>query len=195
MPRTKLDRRIIKTRRAINTAMLQALNERHIDNITITEVTTRADINRKTFYLHFSCVEDVVKAMEEKFTDEFVKAVDASLENGIFIPERFFRQLQTVIQDNQEMFRSFCQEQTSRYFIGAIGGAVLAKLMQVYRPMTQMRDSALRLSLVDMAHGAMNIYFDWVRHPSDMTLAEVTELAICYAEAMTVMIRTYGFGT
>lgn len=191
MPRTKLDRRIIKTRRAINTAMLQALNDRNIDAITITEVTTRADINRKTFYLHYTCVEDVVKALEDQFARDFVSAVDASLENGIFVPARFFALVKGAISENAELFRAFCLEKTSQYMVSALENAVLDKLMQVYRPLSTLRDNALRLSLVNMVQGCLHIYLEWVRHPSDVTLDEVTALATCYAEAATIMIRTY----
>ncbi|MBQ9794006.1 MAG: hypothetical protein IJW34_03570 [Clostridia bacterium] len=52
MARTKIDRRIIKTKRAIAVALLQLLSEKPLEEITITELTLKADINRKTFYLH-----------------------------------------------------------------------------------------------------------------------------------------------
>ena len=49
----KIDRRIIKTRRAINQAFADLILTNEIDDITITMITEEADIGRKTFYLHY----------------------------------------------------------------------------------------------------------------------------------------------
>ena len=43
MPRTKIDRRIVKTKRAISLALFQILAEKNVDDITITELTTSVE--------------------------------------------------------------------------------------------------------------------------------------------------------
>lgn len=49
----KTDRRSIKSQQAIRTAFLELLYEQGFDAITVKEITERADISRKTFYLHY----------------------------------------------------------------------------------------------------------------------------------------------
>lgn len=49
----KVDRRIIKSQNAIHSAFLAMLIEDGFDNITVKTITERADISRKTFYLHY----------------------------------------------------------------------------------------------------------------------------------------------
>lgn len=49
----KVDRRIIKSQKAIQSAFLTLLLEDGFDDITVKIITERADISRKTFYLHY----------------------------------------------------------------------------------------------------------------------------------------------
>ena len=46
------DRRIRRTRRQLQRAMLELLQEKDVRSITVQEMTQRADINRGTFYAH-----------------------------------------------------------------------------------------------------------------------------------------------
>ncbi len=190
MPRTKVDRRIIKTKRAICNALMQLLAERELDDITITELTSRADINRKTFYLHYACIKDVADEIEKKLRDGFCAAIDASYtEDGTFVPAKFFAQLQEKIAANMEFFRSFCLENTCAYFVRTVGDSVMEKLFSVYRGTSSLDGAALRLSLMNLVSGALHTYLDWIRHPSSITLEEVTALATRFVESDTALIN------
>ena len=48
----KIDRRAIKTKKAICNAFSQLLAEKAIHKITVQEIADKADINRVTFYKH-----------------------------------------------------------------------------------------------------------------------------------------------
>ena len=47
----RVDRRVLRTRKAIHTAFIELLAEVDFDKITITALAKRADIDRKTFIL------------------------------------------------------------------------------------------------------------------------------------------------
>ena len=44
------DRRVKRTKKALHDALLTLLNEKSINEITVTELTSLADVNRATFY-------------------------------------------------------------------------------------------------------------------------------------------------
>ena len=46
----KADRRIIKTKKAIYEALVELMQKKKLNSITVTELAAQADINRKTFY-------------------------------------------------------------------------------------------------------------------------------------------------
>lgn len=189
MPRTKIDRRIVKTKRAISLALFQILAEKNVDDITITELTTKADINRKTFYLHYSCVQDVA----DELVASMKNVVDTALQNALdeenaFVPAQFFAYLRGKIGEHTELFRAFCLENTALYFTRALSAPVMESLMSIYRNYSAMNDASLRAALIFMAHGALNIYLDWARNPSTLSLDEVTELALHFVEQGTALV-------
>ncbi|MGD2276501.1 TetR/AcrR family transcriptional regulator [Bacillus wiedmannii] len=49
----KIDRRIIKSQNAIQSAFIEMLIEDGFDEITVKNITEKANIGRKTFYLHY----------------------------------------------------------------------------------------------------------------------------------------------
>ena len=50
---TKTDRRVSKTRNAITNTLLKLMEEKPLSEITVSELTELADVNRKTFYNHY----------------------------------------------------------------------------------------------------------------------------------------------
>ena len=55
----RMDRRCLKTQKAIKNALVELMSEKDISQITIKELAQRADINRKTFYTHYTRIYDV----------------------------------------------------------------------------------------------------------------------------------------
>lgn len=64
-----MDRRVKKTRRAIVQAFLMIVKDSPVNKISISELAELADINRKTFYLHFSDIYDLEKTIQKKFVE------------------------------------------------------------------------------------------------------------------------------
>ena len=188
MPRTKIDRRIVKTKRAINGALLQLLDTKEPEDITITELTTYADINRKTFYLHYTCIKDVAVELQKKLRTGFAELVDEACASGDFSPTAFLSLLREKIGANPDFFRAFCLKGTCDYFARTIGDSAIEKLLSVYRTSDLQNGAALRLSVMGMAAGVMQIYLDWARYPSNLTLDEVTGIASRFAEQASALI-------
>ena len=61
----KVDRRIVRTRKAIMDAFDQLAAEKSIDKITVSAIVRIADIDRKTFYLHYSSINDLLDKKAE----------------------------------------------------------------------------------------------------------------------------------
>ncbi len=49
-----IDPRILRTRKLIMNGFHELLTEKNFQSITVSEITTRANINRATFYAHFA---------------------------------------------------------------------------------------------------------------------------------------------
>ena len=69
------DRRIIRTRKFLRKALIELLKEKPIGKITPTELCKIADINRNTFYSHYSSPEDLLHSLENELLSIIKKAV------------------------------------------------------------------------------------------------------------------------
>ncbi|MDR1971634.1 MAG: TetR/AcrR family transcriptional regulator [Treponema sp.] len=49
------------------------LNEMEYERISIKELTSRAQINRKTFYLHYKSLDNLLEELQKEFYEEFIK--------------------------------------------------------------------------------------------------------------------------
>ena len=56
----RYDRRVERTRNAIINAFKEMIVEKEFKEITIKELAERANINRKTFYLHYESMEEIL---------------------------------------------------------------------------------------------------------------------------------------
>ncbi|WDQ30698.1 TetR/AcrR family transcriptional regulator [Paenibacillus marchantiae] len=50
---TKVDRRIRKSQEAIKAAVIELMSEKNFDDITLQDISDRADVSRGTIYLHY----------------------------------------------------------------------------------------------------------------------------------------------
>ncbi len=72
-----LDRRTRRTREALLRALLELLQEKPLNSITVTELTDRADVNRATFYTHYQDIFDMFDHLESDLTQTCRNMVEA----------------------------------------------------------------------------------------------------------------------
>lgn len=79
MSNTTTDLRSIKTEKAILKAFHELSQEKELSKINITSLTKQAGINRKTFYLHYHSIEDLLMSLQ----NEFINDIKANLGRDI----------------------------------------------------------------------------------------------------------------
>ena len=78
------DRRVTRTKAALTAALFELLGEKDFSKISVTELTRRADVDRKTFYLHYQTVDEIL----EEFYEDSLRALRESIDReGIFRTE------------------------------------------------------------------------------------------------------------
>lgn len=71
-----MDKRIIKTRSAVFHAVFDLSTQKPLDKITVLELCEKAGINKSTFYLHYTSIEDCFKKCFDTFTDGVIRVTD-----------------------------------------------------------------------------------------------------------------------
>lgn len=87
------DRRIRKTKQVLRQSFASLLAEKPLEDITVKELTERADINRGTFYCHYKDIYDLKDQIERELFDEFVAVIDGY---GV---DNLRRELRSVMTD------------------------------------------------------------------------------------------------
>ncbi len=71
----KIDRRILKTKKAIKSAFIDLLAQKNVNDITITDIAKLADVNRKTFYNNYSGIHEIINEIEDELFERFKTAI------------------------------------------------------------------------------------------------------------------------
>ena len=98
----KEDRRNAYTERVIRDALYQLLQSSPIDKISVTEVCRLAEINRSTFYLHYTDCQDVLNKEIDKACDHLIAYLDEHRNVDIFDTVLEFRDL--LLRDTELVF-------------------------------------------------------------------------------------------
>ena len=98
----KEDRRVRYTKQAIRDGFLRLLAEKPIEKISVTEICREADINRGTFYAHYSDPYELKRSLEDQLSDALAHRLQ---ESGL----KRLTSLQTLrlLSENRELCRVF----------------------------------------------------------------------------------------
>ena len=72
----KEDLRIRRTKESIRKAFNEMICEMDYEQISIKELTGRANINRKTFYLHYDSLDDLLRELQNELAQAFIKRTE-----------------------------------------------------------------------------------------------------------------------
>ena len=84
---SRTDLRVVKTKEALHHSLLELLNEKNLEVISISEICRKAKVNRGTFYLHYSKIEDLF--------EEYFKEITSDLADSYQEPYRHVTVLKT----------------------------------------------------------------------------------------------------
>ena len=95
------DRRVKRTKKVLRECLFELLETATIDEITVKELTEKADVNRSTFYFYYKDISDMVMQIQTEIFDVFYEKVIS--EQGSFVtPDDF--------TDYILRFLNFCKE-------------------------------------------------------------------------------------
>ncbi|HVI41437.1 MAG TPA: TetR/AcrR family transcriptional regulator [Anaerovoracaceae bacterium] len=107
----KEDLRITRTKKRIKDALIQLLQEKSYEQITIQDIADKAMINRNTFYLHYLDKADLLEKISIACLDDLKACLNESrFKSEQFSPDDFLEIIEAVfqsIEQNLAVYQSF----------------------------------------------------------------------------------------
>lgn len=172
----KADRRILKTKKAIYEALVELMQKKKLNSITVTELAAQADINRKTFYTYYSTVNDVLdEGINELITSLKDLLCAMSEDYNMFSPQTLFAFLNTIMSDADIARDLFASDNGSLLFNRLQKALQETLLKELVDNGIKMNVPSEQYPLISnfVAGGMISVYYEWITNPDGITLDEM----------------------
>ena len=189
----RVDPRVRRTRRLLEQALLDLLVENDFQSICVQEITTRAGINRATFYAHFTDKYDLLDtSIRESFRDEIhgrlLHSCEFGLENVCLLIQavcEYLDRLAARCAPSQRQFDPLVETQVK----AQLHELILAWLVQA-APASPDLASPPEIAATAASWAIYGLAFQWKRSPQTRPSAEA------YAgQVLPLVAANLGLGT
>ena len=119
------DKRILRTQKLLKEALIAEAREKGYKNITIQDVTRRADVGYRTYFRHYTGLDELLVSVAQDRLDQFYEILDLPLPGELIEnPVVFFQAIGTTlfqhIQENQQAFRFLLLDDSLRFVLDPV---------------------------------------------------------------------------
>jgi AcrR family transcriptional regulator len=179
------DRRIVRTRRALQAALIQLILEKGYDAVTIEEITDRADLGRTTFYLHFKDKEELFMHAIDTICEDFLekhKNLLTMIDNRdrafdhpqLNLDERILYHIFAHARDNADLYRVMLRGEggakASRRFSEVIQQEIIKRLRKAEGLKSKV---PLEIFAVFFSGTLIELVTWWLEHDQPFTIEEM----------------------
>ena len=157
----KIDRRVKYTMNLLKDSLIELMEDKHISKISVKELCDKADVNRSTFYAHYSDVYDLLRQMEnELFENLSVFLAEQQYDDKIPVSESKLEQILKFIGKDDRTLRVLIGENSDiaiqRDIIQYLGVAALQANIKA-------SDEHLEYINLYCIHGCISIIQKWLQ--------------------------------
>ena len=171
----KQDRRTERTRKAIREAFTSLIIEKEFTEITITELAERANINRKTFYSHYECIEDVLDDLQSTL-GERIEEIYRRNNKGPFDIKAFTLTIDEILSEDYNLIRRLVMANEYRFFSRKIKDSLKEAFIAQYRQYSNINENVLNVVAEYCVAGIIKVYKVWFEDETAFTQEELARL-------------------
>lgn len=175
----KQDRRVKRTKGLMRDALIALMDEKPFGDITAKDITSKADLNRATFYLHYNNVFGLLDEMENEVVEKFAQMVDRmEIRPDEDWEYPVIGHICDYIVENPQLCRCLLLNSRSDRLAGKLTEIMKRKGMEVRRSM----GLETEIPQIDYVHqfiacGAMGMVKQWLMEGMTLSKEEMMELA------------------
>ena len=178
MEEKRRNKNALRSRKLLINAYIELTKELGAEKVSVTKIVERADLNRSTFYAHFSCPDDILLSLENEAIETLLKIM-SEVPLGRFLkdPLPLLSEIAAFIDENKEYYELIVSNQRSQSFFYNIKEILVSKLMEDKETLaTANNPHIIQANLRFFAGGCMSLLNDWFSGKIDMSPDEITKM-------------------
>ncbi len=176
MPKAEY-RSAVRSRKMIIDALADLLTQKQPDKITVSDIVRRAEINRGTFYAHYSDVPDVLNHIVRQTFSSIKDALQMAPMQAQEAPRIILSNIQTLLENDATFYQKLMKS--------GVGNTVRDQLIEIVLDYLYAQQQALGVQNTEQyvvvmrfcAGGLANLYSDWLAGKLPISLDELTDAA------------------
>lgn len=170
----KTDRRVRKTRTLLQQSLIRLMEEKELQDISVKELADLADINRGTFYLHYTDIYDMLHKIEDELFIEFNDILDRNLDRGAQLATHrtVLAEVFSFLERHRDMARVMMGPHGDSTFINGLRNLVTERLKRLVAG----EESRGEYYYSFIVSGYVGVIETWLKSPHPLPAEEMAEL-------------------
>lgn len=181
----RLDRRIVRSRNAILSAFERLLLEKPLADITVSAIAREANVDRKTFYVHFGTVDGLLDAIAADVVENIVDSVEKTLssmkgdtsERALSAAATFFRTINEALCNNLVLNRQLIENIPLDDFMTRLRVPLEHEIAERGLLPEGLKDEMFDYYLAFLLSGIIGIYRTWALSDGSVPIERVSAVA------------------
>lgn len=175
MPQRAEYRNSIRSKTLIKNSLIELLKTKPLEKVTVTDIVNNADINRGTFYAHYTDICELIHAVEDEIVDTLCSFTHEWNETEPFQnPLPLFLRISDYLTRKQDLIFALMNANNTSSFVFRLPDLLTEHLLasdSVPKPL--LRDPLLEARFRFYAGGAVSLYAAWFQGSLEGTLDDV----------------------
>lgn len=181
----RLDRRIVRSRNAILAAFERLLMEKPLADITVSAIAREANVDRKTFYVHFGTVDGLLDAIAADVVELIVDSVEKTLaaagddtsERALGAAATFFKTINEALCNNLMLNRQLIENIPLDDFMARLRVPLEREIAERDLLPQGLKDEMFEYYLAFLLSGIIGIYRTWALSDGSVPIERVSAVA------------------
>ncbi len=175
----RIDRRTIKTKRAMHNALVELASMKPIGRITVKELTEKADVNRKTFYSHYTSIEDVLNEIEDEIIEKIYAVFKeaTSTANIIENPYCLFESINGAINSDTDFYRNYICSGAGNLMKTKVKNLFKQAGIELLKDVLPLPKEKAEILMEYVSSGVIALYISWFKNETTASLEEIAHIS------------------
>lgn len=181
----RIDRRIVRSRNAILSAFERLLMEKPLADITVSAIAREANVDRKTFYVHFGTVDGLLDAIAVDVVEMIVDSVEKTLasmdgdtnERALGAVATFFKTVNEALCNNLVLNRQLIENIPLDDFMARLRAPLEHEIAERDLLPHGLKDEMFDYYLAFLQSGIIGICRTWALSDGSVPIERVSEVA------------------